>query len=305
MAGERPDRGAPGLTMTSSWRVRDRVVSLQRPVVLGILNVTPDSFSDGGDFFSTDAALRHAERLVAEGADGVDIGGESTRPGARPVTLDEELGRVLPVVRAARERFPDLLLSVDTVKSDVARAVLEEGADAINDVSGGRLDGRLASVCAELGAGIVLMHSRGTVAEMASYAHASYGEDVAADIAAELSMRIADARAAGVDAMRIVVDPGIGFAKRTEHSIAALAGLPTLVALGFPVMVGVSRKRVIGQITGVDEPRERVMGTVGANVAALGRGAMLFRVHDVRENRQALDAAWAVFRAAARRGGGQ
>lgn len=291
--------------MTSSWRVRGRVVSLERPLVLGILNVTPDSFSDGGDFFSADAALRHAERLVAEGADGVDIGGESTRPGARPIALEEELGRVLPVLRALRERFPDLLLSVDTVKSDVARAALDEGADAINDVSGGRLDGRMASVCAELGAGLVLMHSRGSVAEMASYAHASYGEDVAAEIAAELSMRIADARAAGVEAMRIVVDPGIGFAKRTEHSLAALAGLPTLAALGFPVMVGVSRKRVIGQITGVDEPTKRVMGTVGANVAALARGAMLFRVHDVRENRQALDAAWAVFRASTTPGSGR
>lgn len=296
MAGTAPDRGAPSLTTASSWHVRGRAIALDRPFVLGILNVTPDSFSDGGDFFSIDAARAHADRLVNDGADGIDIGGESTRPGAVPVPIEDELARVIPVIHAVRERFPAVVISVDTVKSEVARAAIDAGADAINDVSGGRLDGRMAAVCAELGAGLVLMHSRGTVAEMASFAHATYGEDVAADIAAELSLRIADARAAGVEAHRIVVDPGIGFAKRTEHSLAALAGLPRLVALGFPVMVGVSRKRVIGQITGVDEPTKRVMGTVGVNVAALARGAQLFRVHDVREHRQALDAGWAVLR---------
>jgi dihydropteroate synthase len=297
MPGEAAGGAAHSLTTAPVWRVRGRIVSLERPIVMGVLNITPDSFSDGGDFFSTAAALRGAEQMLAGGADILDVGGESTRPGSAPVPEDEELRRVLPVLESLRDRFPDTILSVDTVKSAVARAALEAGAHIVNDVSATRLDARMASVCADLGAGLILMHSRGTVAEMASYELAQYGEDVVGEIVSELGERAAIARAAGVEAACIVLDPGIGFSKRGGDSLAALAGLPALAALGYSVMVGVSRKRVIGEITGVSEPKERVMGTVGVHVAALMRGARMFRVHDVREHRQALDAAWAVLRA--------
>jgi dihydropteroate synthase len=297
MPGEATERARRRLTTSPAWHVRERIVALDRPIVMGILNITPDSFSDGGDFFSPDSALRGAERLLADGADVLDVGGESTRPRAQPVAEAEELRRVIPVVRAVRSRFPEALLSVDTVKSAVARAALDEGAHIINDVSATRLDDRMAGVCAAAGAGLILMHSRGTVADMASDQRATYGPDVAGEVAVELMERVAVARGAGVKAASIVLDPGVGFSKRSDHSLAALAGLPVVVALGYPVMIGVSRKRLIGEITGVSEPKERVMGTVGVHVAALMQGAQLFRVHDVREHRQALDAAWAVLRA--------
>jgi dihydropteroate synthase len=294
----------PASPTTLSWRVRDRRIVLDRPIILGIVNVTPDSFSDGGAFHSAPAALAQCERLLAEGADALDIGGESTRPqGAVPVGAQDEMARVLPVVREARRRWPDCFISVDTVKSAVASAALAEGADIVNDVSGLRLDPRMGEVVAAAGAGVILMHSRGTVSDMGTYAHATYGEDPVGEILGELRARVTDAERAGVERERVAVDPGIGFAKRSEHSLAMLAGLPELAAWGLPVVVGVSRKRFIGEITGVTTASERVMGTVGANVAALGRGARLFRVHDVRASRQALAVAWAIERAAARRRG--
>jgi dihydropteroate synthase len=297
MPGEASGGAGHRLTTAPAWHARARVVRLDRPIVVGILNITPDSFSDGGDFFSSESALRGAMRLLDEGADVLDIGGESTRPRAAPVSEAEELRRVVPLVRALSDRFPDAILSVDTVKSVVAEGALDAGAHIINDVSATRLDERMAGVCAAAGAGLILMHSRGTVADMASYIHADYGADVAGALTAELAARVEGVRRAGVEAASIVLDPGLGFSKRSEHSLAALAALPTLVALGYPVMVGVSRKRLIGEITGVSEPKERVMGTVGVHVAALMRGARLFRVHDVRAHRQALDAAWAVLQA--------
>ncbi|HSJ63343.1 MAG TPA: dihydropteroate synthase [Gemmatimonadaceae bacterium] len=294
MPGEAAADAARRLTTTAVWRLRDRVVLLDRPIVMGVVNVTPDSFSDGGDFFSPDAAVERAGRMLAEGADMLDIGGESTRPGAAPVPAAEELRRVRPVIEALHASFPDVPLSIDTVKSEVARAALAAGAHLVNDVSGGRLDPVMTAMCAAAGAGLVLMHSRGAVAEMASYALADYGNDVVGEVVAELATRVDAARRAGVAAESLVVDPGIGFAKRTVHSLAVLADLPRVTALGYPVMVGVSRKRLIGEITGVSDPGERAMGTVGLHVAALTRGARVFRVHDVREHRQALDAAWAV-----------
>ena len=277
------------------WRVRDRVIPLSRPVVIGILNVTPDSFSDGGRYESVDRALRHAARLVDERADGIDIGGESTRPqGAKPVSTDEELRRVLPVVERLRASFPDLVLSVDTTKSAVARAVLEAGADAINDVSGLRIDPRMGPVIASTGAGVVLMHSRGSVSDMATYRYANYAGDVVEAVAADLRRVVDDAMAVGIPPNSIVLDPGIGFSKRSDHSLRVLAGLRRLVALGYPIMVGVSRKRFIGDLSGVQIASERVAGTIGANVMALAAGARLVRVHDVAPNRQALDVAWGV-----------
>ncbi len=288
-----PAAGAP------AWLVRGSALPLDRPRLLGILNVTPDSFSDGGNFFSHEAAAAHAERMAAEGADVIDVGGESTRPqGAEPVSEADELGRVLPVIREIVRRLPGVLVSVDTVKAAVADAALGEGAHIVNDVSGGRLDPRMAAVCARHGAGFVIMHSRGTVADMATYAHAEY-DDVVEAVLGELRQRVVAARAAGVERERIVLDPGIGFSKRTEHSLAVLAGIWRLCATGYPILVGASRKRFLGEISGLPQAAGRLAGTVGAHVTALVLGARLFRVHDVLPARQSLDVAWAVLEAGA------
>ena len=276
------------------WQIRGTTLSLGKPIIMGILNVTPDSFSDGGAYDSAAAAAARAVAMLDEGADIIDVGGESTRPGATPVPPDEELRRVLPVIeRLARER-PDAILSIDTVKSAVARAALDAGAHVVNDVSGLRFDPAIAPACARVGAGLVLMHSRGaSVPELASYAHARY-DDVVRDVLAELRDSVDGARAAGVPDECIVVDPGIGFAKKSEHSIALLRAIPRLKEWGFPVLCAVSRKRFIGELTGVADPAGRLSGSVGASVAALALGARIFRVHDVQPAREALDVAWAI-----------
>ena len=281
--------------MPASWTVRNRVVSLDRPLVMGIVNVTPDSFSDGGSFFSPAAALAQAARLLAEGADILDIGGESTRPdGAAHVPADEEKRRVLPVLRALAAERPDALLSVDTVKSSVAEAALLAGAHIVNDVSAMRLDPLMPSVCARYEAGVVLMHSRGGVEDMASYAHAVFAGDPLDDVLDELGERVATALDAGIARQQIVIDPGIGFGKRSEHSLRLLGCLERFARWDCPVMIGASRKRFIGEITGVAESHQRVHGSVGAAVAAYDRGARIFRVHDVAATRQALDVAAAI-----------
>jgi dihydropteroate synthase len=283
----------------------------QRPNIFGILNVTPDSFSDGGNFVSTEAAIAQAARMIAEGADAIDVGGESTRPGAAPVPAREELKRVLPVIRGIRSRWNDVPISIDTVKADVAKAALAEGASIVNDVSGMSLDPQMASVCAEAGCNVVIMHSRGNVAEMASYDNAVYGPDPVGDIISELEDRVQAAQRAGVHPARIALDPGVGFSKKTGHSLAALVELPRLVALGYPVFLAASRKRVIAELirftSGSGSPiggttlapqaisnGDRDMTTVGVNVVAFFAGARIFRVHQVRPNRLALDAAWAL-----------
>jgi dihydropteroate synthase len=284
--------------LPDAWRIKRGELAIGRPIIVGILNATPDSFSDGGQFASTDAALAQVERMVAEGADAVDIGGESTRPqGAHAVSLEEEESRVLPIIRAVRSRFASLPISIDTTKSAVASAALAEGADIINDVSGFRIDPRMGEIAAAAQAGVVLMHSRGSVEEMGTYRHANYSDDVVADVQAELDRSLTTALEAGVDRRAIVLDPGIGFAKRSEQSLRVLAELERLISLGCAIMVGVSRKRFIGELSGVTTARDRVAGTVGANVAALLHGARLFRVHDVAPNRQALDVAWGVIQA--------
>ena len=284
--------------LPAAWVTRVRTVVIDRPFVFGILNVTPDSFSDGGRFDSFDAAIAHAGDMLAQGADAVDVGGESTRPqGARVVSIDEELRRVIPIVRALRATFEGALISVDTTKSDVAAWALDAGADIINDVSGFRLDPRMGEIAAARGAGVVLMHSRGNVSEMGTYLHASY-QDVVGEVVAELEQSVDRATAAGVRRESVVLDPGIGFAKRSEHSLQVLNALPRIVAIGLPVLVGVSRKRFVGELAGVKTTDQRVAGTIGANVAALMNGARLFRVHDVAPNRQALDVAWGVLRGA-------
>jgi dihydropteroate synthase len=282
-----------------TWRTARGALRFDRPVIAGILNVTPDSFSDGGLHMHVEAAVRHAERMLAEGADIIDVGGESTRPGAQRVSAADERARILPVIAAIR-RDHDVPLSVDTVKADVARAALEAGADIINDVSALRLDPGVGRVAARAGAGLILMHSRGDVERMARYDHADYGPDAVLDVATELQSAIDRARDAGVADAAIVVDPGLGFAKRTEHSLAILGRLEQVAALGFPVLVGPSRKRFVGEAAGGSLPPEaRLDGTVAACVMALERGARLFRVHDVAPARRALDFADAVLRAGA------
>jgi dihydropteroate synthase len=283
----------------------------QRPMIFGILNVTPDSFSDGGNFFNTDAAIAHVDRMISEGADAIDVGGESTRPGADSVPPHKELKRVLPVIRAIRSRWSDVPVSIDTVKAEVARAALAEGASIVNDVSAMSLDPEMPRVCAEAGCSVVLMHSRGTVDEMASYQKAIYGPDPVGEVLSELEESIQTAQRAGIHPARIALDPGIGFSKKTGHSLAVLVELRRLVAKGYPVLVGASRKRVIAELirftsasggtsSGTTLAQQAVsnddrdMATVGVNVVAFFAGARIFRVHNVRPNRLALDAAWAL-----------
>jgi dihydropteroate synthase len=286
------------MSVPRSWHVRGRVMPLDRPLVMGIVNVTPDSFSDGGEFLAPADALTRVRAMVADGADLIDVGGESTRPhGARAVTIGEELARVLPVVRAIAAGDPRVVISVDTVKSEVAEAALDAGAHVVNDVSALRLDPRMARVIARTGAGAILMHSRGGVADMGTYLHADYDGDVLDAVERELASQLAVARDAGIPDERLAIDPGLGFAKRPEDSLRVLACLARVARLGYPVVVGASRKRLIGSLTGVPQPAARVHGSVGAALAAYERGAAILRVHDVRATRQALDVAAAVRRA--------
>jgi dihydropteroate synthase len=284
--------------MTSTWRVRGRTLSIERPLVMGIINATPDSFSDGGTLRGVDDALARGEAMVAEGADILDVGGESTRPNTHGIDAGEELRRVVPVIAALAGRFPDVPLSIDSVKSVVARAAIDAGAHIVNDVSGLRLDPAMARTCAEGDVGVVLMHSRGTVQEMASYADAEYDGDPMDAVLDELRERVDHALTQGIEDRSIAVDPGIGFSKRSEHSLRVLASLERLVAWGYPVVVGASRKRFVGELSGVREASARVFGSVGAALAAFERGARILRVHDVAATRQALNVADAVRRAA-------
>lgn len=268
-----------------------------RPLLLGILNLTPDSFSDGGHFFDLDSAVAHAERLLAEGADLLDLGAESTRPGGgvygaglEELTPAEELGRLLPVLRAVRARWPEAVLSVDTRKGKVARAALAEGADLINDV-GGLADPALVEAVAEAGCAVVVMHSRGELRTMQQGIH--FG-DVVAEVRQELAARVAIGLGAGLAPAQIVVDPGIGFGKKLEHNLALLRGVPALRELGYPVLIGASRKSFIAALSPAG-PQERLPGSLAAAGQAAAGGAAFLRVHDVAATRQYLD----VFRALA------
>jgi dihydropteroate synthase len=278
---------------SASWSLRGAALSLDRPRVMGILNVTPDSFSDGGRFRGAEPALARAREMVEQGADIVDVGGESTRPGAPDVSPDEEIARVLPVIGAVRMGL-DVPVSVDTRRAEVAQRALDAGASVVNDVSG-LSDPGMARVVAEAGAGLVLMHMRGTPATMQSLAVYA---DVAVEVAAELYQRLARALDAGVPAERIVLDPGVGFAKTAEQSLELVARLDVIAALGRPILLGPSRKSFIGKLLGGVAASERDAGTVGACVAGLARGARIFRVHEVRGARHALDVADAILRAA-------
>jgi dihydropteroate synthase len=284
MPGEAPSR----------WQTARGSVRLDQPVLVGILNVTPDSFSDGGRFTRPEAALAHAEELLGQGAAIIDIGGESTRPGrTEEVPAAEELRRVVPVVEALVRAHPDLIVSVDTVKASVARAALDVGAAVVNDVSGFRLDPKMAGVAAAAQAGVVLMHSRGSILEIASYTHADYGGDVVGCVLAELRDALRVAAVAGLPSEAIVVDPGFGFSKTAEQNLELYDGLAALEALAQPILVGPSRKRFLGSATGLPlEHRDRA--TALACALAYERGARLFRIHDVVAAREALSFVQAV-----------
>jgi dihydropteroate synthase len=260
------------------WSFRDRSVTIgPRPLVMGIVNVTPDSFSDGGQFFDTSAAVEHALRLANEGADFLDIGGESTRPGSKPVPLDAELARVIPVVRrlVAQTQVP---VSVDTTKAEVARRALEAGAAIVNDIAAGRGDPAMVRVVAEFGAGFVLMHMQGTPETM--QLNPTY-ENVVFDVYAFLEGRVQACLEAGIAADRLAIDPGIGFGKTFEHNMTLLRELGELASIGRPVVLGVSRKGMLGQVTG--RPRgERLAASLAAACYCTSRGsAHILRVHDV------------------------
>jgi dihydropteroate synthase len=284
-----------GVRETAAWEMRRGALSLERPVVVGIVNVTPDSFSDGGRHLEPDRALAHAEALMADGAAMLDLGAESTRPHTTPVSEAEEWRRLEPVLTGVVLRFPELPVSVDTVKATTARRALDAGAWAINDVSALRLDAGVADACAEHGAGLVLMHSRGDVPTMATYQHATY-QDVTAEVSRELRAAVTLAEQRGVPRGRLVLDPGLGFSKTPEQSYRALGGLPALACLGLPVMIGPSRKRFLGAATGRDVA-ERDVATAAACVVGWLLGARLFRVHAVAPARDALAVAYASGRA--------
>ena len=274
------------------WQTARGPIVLDRPAIVGILNVTPDSFSDGGHFTGVDDAVRHAERLVSDGATMLDVGGESTRPGAVPVPADEEARRVIPVIDAVCRRLPGTPVSVDTTKAEVAEAALDAGAAIVNDVSGLRLDPAMGPLCEARKAGLVLMHSRGTASEMASGAH-EYPSGVLGEVNAELGGALGRARGAGIQSERIVVDPGLGFGKSADQSIELLRGLGSLRMLGRPILVGPSRKRFLGALTG-RPVLERDAATAAACALAWEAGARLFRVHEPALTRDALAIAYAI-----------
>jgi dihydropteroate synthase len=267
---------------------RSPLAALARPAILGILNVTPDSFSDGGRFLDADAAVAHARRMAGEGADVLDVGGESTRPGASPVDEAEELRRVLPVIERIRGLLP---ISIDTTKAAVAARAIEAGAVVVNDVSGATADPEMLSVVATRGAAIILMHRKGTPQTMGRLARY---RDVVDEVKAFLGARIEAALAAGVARGRIAVDPGIGFAKNATHNLTLLARIDEIVALGFPVVVGASRKRFLGSLLDLP-PVERLEGTVTASLLAVDGGARIVRVHDVAPMARALRVAQAIW----------
>jgi len=269
-----------------TWAIRGAEVPLDKPIIIGIINITPDSFSDGGQLASTDAAIAHGEKLMADGCQLIDVGGESTRPGAEPVPVKEEIARVVPVIEGLRKRGV-ALVSIDTRKAEVARAALDAGAVVVNDVSGLRFDPALAGIVEREQAGVILMHMRGTPATMDDLA--KYGH-VAVEVSAELAGLAATAAERGIAPERIVVDPGFGFAKTATQNFRLLDELATIVGVGYPVAVGLSRKRFLGAATGRPvEDRDRA--TAVACALAWERGARIFRVHDVALTREALSLA--------------
>ncbi|HJS24932.1 MAG TPA: dihydropteroate synthase [Pyrinomonadaceae bacterium] len=272
--------------MTRAWHIKDRSLPIgERTLIMGILNVTPDSFSDGGHFFSIDDALSHADQMIAEGADIIDVGGESTRPGGEPVSIDEEIKRVVPVIEALVQRTK-VPISVDTTKSEVARAALDAGAAIVNDISALRFDFYVADAVARAGAGLVLMHSRGTPATMHRLPPVA---DIMHEVTHSLRASINMAERRGVKRESIVIDPGIGFGKTQEQNLELIAGLDQLIAAfpDYPLLIGTSRKSFIGRILADESgtpapPEDRLHGTMATITASILHGAHIVRVHDVK-----------------------
>lgn len=264
----------------------------ERTYLMGVLNVTPDSFSDGGEFYTPADALACAQRLVEGGADIIDIGGQSTRPGAEQVSVEEELNRVLSVVEAVRSQV-EVPISVDTTRASVAQAAVEAGADMVNDISGGTFDPDMLPIVAQLGVPIVLMHIRGTPQTMQRLT--DY-QDLIGEIYEFLERQIAAAVSAGIARSHIIIDPGIGFAKTLEQNLEILRQLPSFHSLGVPILVGVSRKSFIGRLLNQPDPKGRVWGTAAACCGAIAGAADILRVHDVHEMRDVCLVADAIWR---------
>ena len=266
--------------------------SFHKPLIMGILNVTPDSFSDGGRHNDVESALKQAEKMLLDGANIIDIGGESTRPKSLSVSSGEQIARVIPVIKAIRAQLSKtVLISIDTRLSTVAKAALAAGANIINDVSAGRDDPQILAVAAQEQCPIILMHIQGTPETMQDN---PYYDDVVVEVIASLQNSINQAIAAGIKRENIIIDPGIGFGKRAQDNLTLLAHLNKFVATGFPILLGTSRKRFMGALCNVNEAAELVTATAATTALGVMAGVQMFRVHDVKENRQAADVAWAI-----------
>lgn len=264
--------------------VRDKVLDFTSPIVMGILNATPDSFSDGGAFNDIENALGRIGLMISQGAGIIDIGGESTRPGSDPVTESEELKRVIPILKKAVHKFPDTFFSVDTTKFKVAEEALKLGAHFINDISGLKKEPRFAGLCLKYNAGYIMMHSQGNPKNMQQ--NPTY-EDVVKDIYNFFERQLAKAKESGLK--NIIIDPGFGFGKTLDHNLKLLANISEFTRLGYPVMVGASRKSMIGELLGGRSVDDRVTGTVAVHYHAMMQGADIIRVHDVREARDSVE----------------
>jgi dihydropteroate synthase len=284
---------APCHLLPASWLIHDRTLDLStRALIMGIVNVTPDSFSDGGRWLDESQAVTHGLQLLAEGADILDIGGESTRPGAQPVSLEEELRRTLPVIRSLRAQS-EALISIDTFKASVAEAAIEAGADIINDISGLTRDPRMIDVAKASDCGLVVMHMKGEPRTM--QANPTYA-DVVEEVRAFFTERLRTLEDAGIDPQRVALDPGIGFGKSLEHNLALLRALPEFQALGRPLLLGVSRKTMIGKLLGDLDMAQRDWPTVALTSWLREQGARILRVHEVKPNVEALRMTEAILR---------
>jgi len=270
------------------WKLRKRSVNLSRSgLIMGVLNVTPDSFSDRGRFVDEDAAFRHAEQMVGEGAAILDVGGESSRPGSEPVQLGEELRRVIPVIQRIRAQFPDLCLSIDTYKAETARQALAAGVDIVNDISALRADNEMIEVLQQSNAGVILMHMRGTPKTMQIDPHY---QDVVSEVLEFLRQRRDELVRCGIDRARIAIDPGYGFGKRLQDNLELMRHLSRFAELGQPIVVGISRKSTIAHLLGDSnlQVQDRMWPTVALTSLLREMGGHIFRVHDVRPNLEAL-----------------
>lgn len=267
------------------WKVQGQTIDLSRgAMIMGVLNVTPDSFSDGGQFFSTEKAVEHGKQMETAGAKIIDVGGESTRPGAEAVSAEEELARVLPVIRQLGEST-SAFISIDTSKASVAREALQAGATIINDVTGGRADPEMMALAAETGAAFIIMHMQGTPGTMQTAPHY---DDVVREVANFFRQQYERALQCGIDSMAIAFDPGIGFGKTVEHNLSLLAGLARLRVHDRPLVVGLSRKSSLGKMIGSDAMADRLAPAIAFTALLRERGANVLRVHDVKENVAAL-----------------